>query len=173
MATDMHQAAFPGEDISDRPAPETVVPALLALLDGDLPSGRYRAADLVAGGSGPMTTTFALPADAEATAPPEWQGLERDEVRLMAVRPGRLTSARFRDLPGLLEPGDLVVVNTSATLPGRLDARRADGVVVPLHCVDHAGRRGLGGRGPPARATPDPTSASSPARCSSCPAASA
>jgi NAD(P)-dependent dehydrogenase (short-subunit alcohol dehydrogenase family) len=47
MATDMHQAAFPGEDISDRPAPETVVPALLALIDGNRPSGRYRAADLV------------------------------------------------------------------------------------------------------------------------------
>lgn len=47
MATDMHQAAFPGEDISDRPAPETVVPSLLALLDGALPSGRYRAADVV------------------------------------------------------------------------------------------------------------------------------
>ena len=47
MATDMHQAAFPGEDISDRPAPETVVPSLLALVDGDLPSGRYRAADVV------------------------------------------------------------------------------------------------------------------------------
>jgi len=47
MATDMHQAAFPGEDISDRPAPEAVVPSLLALVDGDLPSGRYRAADLV------------------------------------------------------------------------------------------------------------------------------
>jgi NAD(P)-dependent dehydrogenase (short-subunit alcohol dehydrogenase family) len=47
MATDMHQAAFPGEDISDRPAPETVVPSLLALIDGDRPSGRYRAADLV------------------------------------------------------------------------------------------------------------------------------
>jgi NAD(P)-dependent dehydrogenase (short-subunit alcohol dehydrogenase family) len=47
MATDMQQAAFPGEDIRDRPAPETVVPALLALVDGRLPSGRYRAADLV------------------------------------------------------------------------------------------------------------------------------
>jgi NAD(P)-dependent dehydrogenase (short-subunit alcohol dehydrogenase family) len=46
MATDMHQAAFPDEDISDRPAPETVVPALLRLIWGDLPSGRYRAADL-------------------------------------------------------------------------------------------------------------------------------
>jgi NAD(P)-dependent dehydrogenase (short-subunit alcohol dehydrogenase family) len=48
MATEMHQAAFPGEDISDRPAPETVAPALLALLEGHLPSGRYRAADVVA-----------------------------------------------------------------------------------------------------------------------------
>jgi S-adenosylmethionine:tRNA ribosyltransferase-isomerase len=80
-----------------------------------------------------VTTTFTLPPHAEATAPPEWHGLARDEVRLMAVRPGGTTTARFRDLPELLEPGDLVVVNTSATLPGRLDGRRADGVVVPLH----------------------------------------
>ena len=80
-----------------------------------------------------MTTAFTLPPDAEATAPPEWHGLARDEVRLMAVRRDGITSARFRDLPDLLEPGDLVVVNTSGTLPGRLDARRADGAVVPLH----------------------------------------
>ena len=46
MRTDLHQQAFPGEDISDRPEPETVVPALLRLIDGDLPSGRYRVADL-------------------------------------------------------------------------------------------------------------------------------
>src|SRR3954449_2236115 len=46
MRTDMHQAAFPGEDIGDRPQPESVVPALLRLVDDDLPSGRYRAADL-------------------------------------------------------------------------------------------------------------------------------
>jgi NAD(P)-dependent dehydrogenase (short-subunit alcohol dehydrogenase family) len=52
MATDMQQAAFPGEDISDRPPPESVVPALLALVDGDLPSGRYRAADVVPAGAG-------------------------------------------------------------------------------------------------------------------------
>jgi NAD(P)-dependent dehydrogenase (short-subunit alcohol dehydrogenase family) len=45
MRTDMHQAAFPGEDISDRPTPESVVPALLALIEGHLPSGRYRAAE--------------------------------------------------------------------------------------------------------------------------------
>jgi NAD(P)-dependent dehydrogenase (short-subunit alcohol dehydrogenase family) len=46
MRTAMHQAAFPGEDISDRPLPEASVPGLLALVRGDLPSGRYRAADL-------------------------------------------------------------------------------------------------------------------------------
>jgi NAD(P)-dependent dehydrogenase (short-subunit alcohol dehydrogenase family) len=43
MRTDMHQAAFPGEDISDRPEPETVLPALLRLLDERPPSGRYQA----------------------------------------------------------------------------------------------------------------------------------
>jgi NAD(P)-dependent dehydrogenase (short-subunit alcohol dehydrogenase family) len=46
MRTQMHQEAFPGEDISDRPLPEDSVPALLALIDGDLHSGRYRAHDL-------------------------------------------------------------------------------------------------------------------------------
>jgi NAD(P)-dependent dehydrogenase (short-subunit alcohol dehydrogenase family) len=48
MRTEMQQRAFPGEDISDRPGPETVVPALLRLLDERPPSGRYRAADLAA-----------------------------------------------------------------------------------------------------------------------------
>ena len=48
MRTDMHQQAFPGEDISDRPEPETVIPALLRLIDERPPSGRYRASDLAA-----------------------------------------------------------------------------------------------------------------------------
>jgi NAD(P)-dependent dehydrogenase (short-subunit alcohol dehydrogenase family) len=48
MRTALHQAAFPGEDISDRPLPEASVPGLLALVRGDLPSGRYRAAELAA-----------------------------------------------------------------------------------------------------------------------------
>jgi NAD(P)-dependent dehydrogenase (short-subunit alcohol dehydrogenase family) len=47
MRTAMHQEAYPGEDISGRPEPETVVPALLRLLDDLPPSGRYRAADLL------------------------------------------------------------------------------------------------------------------------------
>jgi NAD(P)-dependent dehydrogenase (short-subunit alcohol dehydrogenase family) len=48
MRTEMHQLAFPGEDISDRPDPVTAVPALLRLLDERPASGRYRAADLLA-----------------------------------------------------------------------------------------------------------------------------
>jgi NAD(P)-dependent dehydrogenase (short-subunit alcohol dehydrogenase family) len=46
MNTVMHQSAFPGEDISDRPAPGEAVPGLLSLIEGGLPSGRYRAAEL-------------------------------------------------------------------------------------------------------------------------------
>jgi NAD(P)-dependent dehydrogenase (short-subunit alcohol dehydrogenase family) len=48
MRTRMHQEAFPDEDISDRPPPEAAVPGLLALVEGSLPSGRYRAHDLPA-----------------------------------------------------------------------------------------------------------------------------
>ena len=46
MRTRMHAAAFPGEDISDRPTPESVVPALRRLIDADLPAGRYTADQL-------------------------------------------------------------------------------------------------------------------------------
>ncbi|HEV2768712.1 MAG TPA: SDR family oxidoreductase [Solirubrobacteraceae bacterium] len=48
MRTQMHQEAFPGEDISDRPPPEESVPGLLALIEGRVPGGRHRARDLVA-----------------------------------------------------------------------------------------------------------------------------
>jgi NAD(P)-dependent dehydrogenase (short-subunit alcohol dehydrogenase family) len=53
MRTDMHQRAFPGEDISDRPEPAASVPALLRLVDERPPSGRYRAADLVTATAAP------------------------------------------------------------------------------------------------------------------------
>jgi NAD(P)-dependent dehydrogenase (short-subunit alcohol dehydrogenase family) len=46
MRTQMHQDAFPGEDISDRPPPEDSVPGLLGLIEGSLPSGRYRASEV-------------------------------------------------------------------------------------------------------------------------------
>jgi hypothetical protein len=49
MNTQLHQEAFPGEDISDRPPPEASVPAILALALGDAPSGRYQASAVVTG----------------------------------------------------------------------------------------------------------------------------
>jgi NAD(P)-dependent dehydrogenase (short-subunit alcohol dehydrogenase family) len=53
LRTELHQLAYPGEDISDRPEPATAVPAMLRLVTGELPSGRYRAADL----TGPRLAT--------------------------------------------------------------------------------------------------------------------
>jgi len=71
---------------------------------------------------------FELPAALLAAEPPEARGLSRGGVRLMVSR-GRAwpVPAEFRELPGHLRPGDLVVVNTSSTLPAVLPARRPDG----------------------------------------------
>jgi len=62
---------------------------------------------------------FVLPPELEATAPPEERGLRRDAVRLLVAhrRDGRLEHRRFTDLPGVLEAGDVLAVNRSATLP--------------------------------------------------------
>ena len=76
---------------------------------------------------------FSLPPEREAHEPPEHRGLARDEVRLVVATPDGVQHRRFRDLPHLLAPGDLVVVNTSATLPAALEARTADGRPLPLH----------------------------------------
>ena len=78
-------------------------------------------------------TRFTLPPGSDATAPPERRGVPRDGVRLLVARPGLVKHLRFHDLPELLEPGDLVIVNTSATLPAALDGRRADGRHAPVH----------------------------------------
>jgi NAD(P)-dependent dehydrogenase (short-subunit alcohol dehydrogenase family) len=67
IRTDMHQAAFPGEDISDQPLPETRVPAFVRLLEEDLPSGRYEASRLLAH-AGDADAAHALPARAEVAA---------------------------------------------------------------------------------------------------------
>ncbi len=70
-------------------------------------------------------TALELPAQLEAREPPEARGSGRDDVAMLVARrsDGQLVHARFRDLPAFLEPGDLVVVNTSATLPAALPAR--------------------------------------------------
>lgn len=62
MRTRMQAEAFPGEDISDRPEPETVLPALHRLIAGDLPSGRYTAAALIPPGPAPAGPAPAGPA---------------------------------------------------------------------------------------------------------------
>ncbi|GAA4682551.1 S-adenosylmethionine:tRNA ribosyltransferase-isomerase [Nocardioides nanhaiensis] len=67
---------------------------------------------------------FALPPGSDAATPPEARGLARDQVRLAVARPDDVRHARAEDLPAHLEAGDLLVVNTSATLPSALVARR-------------------------------------------------
>lgn len=74
-------------------------------------------ADIGPADSGPAD--FALPPEREAHEPPEARGTARDGVRLLVSRrrAGEITHHRFTALPGLLLPGDLIVVNTSATIP--------------------------------------------------------
>ena len=73
---------------------------------------------------------FRLPPELEAAAPPEARGLRRDHVRLLVVdrADGSVTHHRFHELPQLLEPGDLLVVNDSRTLPASLLGRTAAGL---------------------------------------------
>jgi S-adenosylmethionine:tRNA ribosyltransferase-isomerase len=80
-----------------------------------------------------------VPPMLEAHEPPEARGLTRDGVRLLVTdrRDDRVAHARFTDLPTFLDPGDLVVVNDSATLPAALTARRADGSELALHLSSH------------------------------------
>ncbi len=97
-------------------------------------------------GAAPMgiaTEPFTLPRELEASAPAEARGRRRDEVRMMVARrfPGAeaatsccaIEHRRFDDLPALLGPGDILVVNTSATLPASLDATGPGGEQLRLH----------------------------------------
>src|SRR6202012_3084441 len=83
-----------------------------------------------------MTIEFTLPAELEAHDPPEARGTPRDGVRMLVSRgsTGQISHHRFAELPGLLRPGDLVVVNTSGTLPAAVRAVDPTGP---------AGRRGV------------------------------
>lgn len=77
---------------------------------------------------------FELPPRLEAHEPPEARGLRRDEVRLLVASRGTglVVHSRVDELPTFLAPGDLVVLNTSATLPAALPARRRDGQALEL-----------------------------------------
>jgi S-adenosylmethionine:tRNA ribosyltransferase-isomerase len=85
------------------------------------------------------TLDFDLPADLEAREPPEGRGLPRDGVRLLVSYRDKdgIVDARFTDLPALLQPGDLVVVNDSATLPASLPAQGPQGQALRLHLSTH------------------------------------
>jgi NAD(P)-dependent dehydrogenase (short-subunit alcohol dehydrogenase family) len=115
MRTDLHQQAFPGEDISDRPLPEVSVPGLVALLEGTFPSGRYRARELPEAG-------------AAVTAPPE------SPVRELRVA---LTVDNFETARMLYQDGlQLPTVKAWDTPEGRgivLDAGRGT-----IELLDHA-----------------------------------
>jgi S-adenosylmethionine:tRNA ribosyltransferase-isomerase len=78
-------------------------------------------------------TDFELPAELAASQPPESRGLARDEVRLLVADRNGLRHARFSGLGQFLRPGDVLVVNTSATLAAAIDGRRPDGMLVVVH----------------------------------------
>ncbi len=84
-------------------------------------------------GAGERGVVFELPPGSEAAEPPERRGVPRDGVRLLVARPGGVAHHRFRDLPDLLAPGDLVVVNTSATVPSALVGLRDDDRATTVH----------------------------------------
>ncbi len=114
---------------------------------------------------------FTLPAELEAHAPPEARGLPRDGVRMLVSRTasGAVTHHRFTDLPGLLLPGDLLVVNTSRTLPAAVPRGPGPGDAL-LHRP--AGRQLAGGAADPGRQVQPPAAATRRLRRSSrCPAA--
>ncbi|HEX6418236.1 MAG TPA: S-adenosylmethionine:tRNA ribosyltransferase-isomerase [Acidimicrobiales bacterium] len=94
------------------------------------------------GATAPATTRFRIPEGGEAGTPVEIATGDgrlgsdaRAGVRLMVARrsTGTVEHRRFTDLPGVLEPGDVLVVNTSAVVPAALDARGPDGTPVRLH----------------------------------------
>jgi S-adenosylmethionine:tRNA ribosyltransferase-isomerase len=89
-----------------------------------------------------VSAAAALPVRLEAHEPPEARGLARDEVRMLVATRDGLSHATARDLPAHLRAGDVLVVNTSATLPAALPAIRGDGTALALHLsTPHGPRR--------------------------------
>ena len=90
--------------------------------------------------TGPLETLdFTLPRELEATEPPEARGLARDEVRLLLSSHGgeQIAHARFAELWRFLRAGDLIVINTSGTLPAALAVTRTDDTPLEMHLSTH------------------------------------
>jgi S-adenosylmethionine:tRNA ribosyltransferase-isomerase len=83
--------------------------------------------------------SFVLPPELEAREPPEARGVARDGVRMLVAAADGLTDTTFDRIPEHLRPGDLVVVNTSATIPAAVDATAADGTPLVLHLSSDLG----------------------------------
>jgi S-adenosylmethionine:tRNA ribosyltransferase-isomerase len=82
--------------------------------------------------------TFDLPPELAATGPPESRGIARDDVRLLVAEGRRIAHQHFHNLTDALSPGDVVVVNISATLPAAVDGVRHDGTPVTVHFANPA-----------------------------------
>jgi S-adenosylmethionine:tRNA ribosyltransferase-isomerase len=82
---------------------------------------------------------FSLSPDLEAHEPPEARGLQRDEVKLLVSSKvnDSITHVQFRDIANFLNAGDVLVINTSGTLPAALPAKREDGTRLELHLSTH------------------------------------
>jgi len=82
---------------------------------------------------------FTLSSELEAKEPPEARGLARDEVRLMVsyISTDQIVHTRFRQVGDFLNPGDVLVINTSGTLNAALPAIRSDGTMFELHLSTH------------------------------------
>ncbi len=90
---------------------------------------------MTAGTAMPERYTYDLPAVLEASEPPEARGLTRDAVRMLVSYrgTGSIVPSSFVFLQRFLDPGDLLVINTSGTLPAAVDATADDGTVLVIH----------------------------------------
>ena len=92
----------------------------------------------------PAATTrldYELPPELEAAEPPEARGLTRDAVRMLVARRAdrSIGHSTFTLLPSFFDPGDVVVVNTSGTIPAAVDATAEDGTALVVHLSTHVG----------------------------------
>ena len=104
-------------------------------------SGQAMSSHATSGQATSGRLAFALPVDLEAGEPPEARGLTRDAVRMMVAHrsSGALVHSTFALLPSFLEAGDLVVINTSGTLPAAIDAIAEDGTRLVIHLSTRLG----------------------------------
>jgi S-adenosylmethionine:tRNA ribosyltransferase-isomerase len=85
----------------------------------------------------PVTLDFRLPDELSADGPPEERGVARDRVRLLVASANGIQHTRFSELTRFLDRGDVLVVNTSATLPAAVGGHRRDGRPVAVHFSTH------------------------------------